>query len=417
MKKSILSLAAISALAVSSFAASDLAGAFKEGKVSGQIRAMYINDNFTKSAEAAGSVDGSTGAIGGKLKFETAPLYGISAGVSFYTTNALTGEDTAKTVANMYDGNGKGYSTLGEAYLVGQFAKTTVKVGRQQIDTPLAGSDDIRMIPNLFDAALVINTDVADTTLIAGYVARMAGLDSLSGSYSKFKSMSDAAGVSSVNGTGSQGVYVAAVVNKSIKDLTAQAWYYRATEVLNAYYLQADYAIAGLNISGQYYKIDDTGKVASAPADANYNVYGVKVAYPIESIGLTPYIAYNSIGKATTHVNGDWGGYPEFAAMEEWTTNTLPGAATQSDLKMLKVGADYSLEKLGLGNRTLSVAYGKYDYALANTDTNIIDVALTCDGALIKNLAEKIAYEKVDAGSAAPKADQTFFKVIMNYSF
>jgi len=416
MTKQILSLAAISALAVSSFAASDLAGAFKEGKASGQIRAMYIQDDFKPST----ATDLSTFALGGKLKFETAPLYGISAGVSFFTTNSLSDEKTAKTVGNMYDGAGKGYSILGEAYLAGTYGKTTVKVGRQQIDSPLAGSDDVRMIPNLFDAALVINTDLPDTTVIGGYVARMAGLDSLSGSFSKFKSMSASAGVGGISG--SEGVYVVAAINNSIKDLTAQAWYYAAAEVLNAYYLQADYKLGALTLSGQYYNIDDTGKLATAlkgTDGANYSVSGVKAAYAIESIGLTPYVAYNAFSKKSTgvFVNGAWGGYPEFAAMEEWTTNTLPTGATMSNAKLLKVGADYSLEKLGLGNRTLTVAYGKYDYAKANTDTDILDVALTCDSTLVKNLAAKIAYEKVDSGSASAATDQSFFKVIMNYNF
>jgi hypothetical protein len=88
-----------------------------------------------------------------------------------------------------------------------------------------------------------------------------------------------------------------------------------------------------------------------------------------------------------------------------------------SNAKLLKVGADYSLEKLGLGARTIGVAYGKYDYADANTDTNVFCLVYSCEGALIKNLAAKIAYEKVDAGSAVPEYDQSFFKVILNYTF
>ena len=422
MKFTKLSLAALAAISLSSsaFAASDLASAFKEGKASGQIRAMYISDDFKSSA----TQDLSSVAIGGKLKFETAAVNGISAGVSFFTTQAITGDDS-KGVANMFDGTGtttgKGYSTLGEAYLVGTLGKTTVKVGRQQIDSPLAGSDDVRMIPNLFNAALVINTNVPDTTLIGGYVSQMSGVDSAA-NRSSFTSMSVAAlGSSPAPAAGNQGVYVAAVVNNSIKDLTAQAWYYGATEVLNAYYLQADYKLGNLALSGQFYNIDDTGKTAAAlgASGANYSVYGAKAAYTVESIGLTPYVAYNKFSKksSATFVNGAWGGYPEFAAMEEWTTNSSGGS--MSDAKLLKVGADYSLEKLGLGNRTLSVAYGKYDYAAANTDTNVYDVAINCDSTVLKNLATKIAYEKVDAGSAltGTHASQTFFKVIMNYSF
>lgn len=414
MNKTILSLAAISALAVSSFAASDLAGAFKEGKASGQIRAMYISDAFSGT-----TADQSTGAIGGKLKFETGSLYGISAGVSFFTTQDLTRYTTG--VANMTDGTGNGYSILGEAYLAGTYGKTTVKVGRQQIDSPLAGSDDIRMIPNLFDAALVINTDLPNTTVIGGYVARMGGIDSTVTPYSKFKSMSDSAGVGTI--AGPEGVYVLAAINNSVKDLTAQAWYYGAQDVLNAYYVQADYKLGNLALAAQYYNIDDTGAVKKAGADANYDVYGVKASYAIESIGLTPYVAYNATSKnAGTFVQGAWGGYPEFTGMEEWTTNSLAlstqktGSKSMSEAKVYKVGADYSLEKLGLGNRTLTAAYGNYDYNKnVAADTKVYDVSLACENNLVKNLATKIAYEKVD--SKDNSLDQTFFKVIMNYNF
>jgi hypothetical protein len=282
------------------------------------------------------------------------------------------------------------------------------------------------MIPNLFDAALVINTDLPDTTLIGGYVARMAGLDSMSGSYSKFTGMSDAAlgGTASAIGANNNGVYVAAAINNSIKDLTAQAWYYAAQEVLNAYYLQADYKLGGLTLSGQYYNLDDTGKTATAlkslGSQLNYSVYGAKVAYSFDSIGLTPYVAYDVFSKkdSGTFAAGAWGGYPEFAQMEEWFSNS--SSVKPSDLKISKVGADYSLEKLGLGARTISLAYGAFNYSKAangNVDknTNVYDVIYNCDGALVKNLGAKIAFEKVD--SKDNTLDQTFTKVIFNYNF
>ncbi len=51
--KKMLSIAAVAALATSSFAASDLAGAFKEGKTSGQVRAMYLKQDFSSDMNDA----------------------------------------------------------------------------------------------------------------------------------------------------------------------------------------------------------------------------------------------------------------------------------------------------------------------------------------------------------------------------
>lgn len=249
---------------------------------------MYIGSDFRDNN---GNTDSSAFALGGKLAYETAPLYGISAGAAFYTSQDLgtKNKDDNKVDGGTFDDNRKSYSLLGQAYVVGSFGKTTVKVGRQQIDTPLAGSDDIRMVPNLFEAALVINSDLPSTTLIGGYVARTAGLDSQANSTAivdvltggttssnvsnrtTFKSMSRAALGSAVDTdlghgqVGDKGVYVLALVNNSIKDLTLQAWEYYAVDVVNAVYLQADYKLGlgtgtALNLAAQYYNMQGIGK-------------------------------------------------------------------------------------------------------------------------------------------------------------
>lgn len=434
--KKMLSIAAVAALATSSFAASDLAGAFKEGKTSGQVRAMYIKTDVKDPA-----VDTSAFALGGKLAYETAPLYGISAGVAFYTTQDMgTKSETAAKVDNtLYDENSKSYSLLGQAYLVGSFGKTTVKVGRQQLDTPLAGSDDIRMVPNLFEAALVINTDLPDTTLIGGYVARMAGFDSVSDkpARSQFQPMSKAAlGAATdanVNGAhvGDKGVYVAAAINSSIKNLTLQAWDYYALDVVNAVYLQADYKLGvakdmDLGLAAQYYNMQGIGEtkdllVQLAAGKVDYSVFGAKASLSTP-VGLTPYVAYNKVSEQDdrnggTFVFGAWGGYPEFAIAEEFWYNS---GVNMNGANVWKVGVDYSLEKLGLGARTIGLGYTNFDAkdkynGNVDADAKVLDVIYTCSGALVKNLDAKIAYTSIDRKDSAN--DRQVFKAVLNYNF
>ncbi len=442
--KKMLSIAAVATLATSSFAASDLAGAFKEGKASGQIRAMYVYNDFKNDDHGGPDTKGI--ALGGKLGFETAPVYGISAGAVFYTSqdmglknSAVSGRQDPYT----YDENGNSYSLLGQAYLQGQFGKTTVKVGRQQLDTPLAGSDDIRMIPNLFEAALVINSDVPSTTLIGGYVARMAGLDSVSdkSSRTQFQSMSRAAlgGLVDSGDIKDKGVAVAAVVNSSVKDLTLQLWDYYAYDVLNAVYAQADYKLGlakdmALGLSAQYEHLADMGKTKDAlrglNAKVGYDVYGVKASLETP-IGLTPYLAYNKVSEQKNgtglFVFGAWGGYAEFAMGEETWYNTLgtnvAGTAAQTAMngaQVYKAGADYSLEKVGLGARTIGLAYTKFDLKSqyngnVDADTNVWDLKYTCSGALVKNLDATVLFESADSKNNA--LDRKTTKVVFNYNF
>ncbi len=433
--KKILSIAATAALATSSFATSDIAGAFKEGKASGQIRAMYIGNDVDTGT------DSSAFALGGKLAYETAPLYGVSAGAAFYTTNDMGTKDknAAKVDGSLYDENSKSYTLLGQAYLVGQFAKTTVKVGRQQLDTPLAGSDDARMVPNLFEAALVINTDLPDTTLIGGYVARMAGWDSWSdkASRSQFQSMSRSALGDRVDlsktGThvGDNGVYVVAAVNNSVKDLTLQAWDYYAVDVVNAVYLQADYRMdvakdMALTLQGQFYNIEGIGETKDLLSKAelgkvDYSVYGAKASLSTP-VDLTPYIAYNKISEQKDNNGGTcvfaaWGGIPEFTQTEElWSSG-----ANLNNASIIKVGADYSLEKIGLGTRTIGVAYTSLDLKNAyqtdgvDNDRSVLDIVYTCSGALLKNLDARVAYTSLDSKNNSN--DRQLFKVMFNYNF
>ena len=111
MKITRLSFAAVVAcMATASFAATDLASAFKEGKLDGRVRAQYFftdwdqNDQWNQTYNAAtGAATQATGtssksnldskgyAIGGSLIYKTSPLYGVSGGVGFYTTQNIAG--------------------------------------------------------------------------------------------------------------------------------------------------------------------------------------------------------------------------------------------------------------------------------------------------------------------------------------
>jgi len=77
------------------------------------------------------------------------------------------------------------YSILGEAYVEFKKDKTIFKLGRQELETPYANTDDIGMIPNTFEAYIVRNNSIKDTTLIFGQVQKWAGVDSSLEKFSK----------------------------------------------------------------------------------------------------------------------------------------------------------------------------------------------------------------------------------------
>jgi hypothetical protein len=461
MKKATLSIVAASTVAsIGSFAADDLASAFKEGKASGQIRAFYINRDYT-FADSTGTsstdnkaLDRDGLAVGGKLSYETAPLYGISAGAVFYTTNAM---DSASPVASKNDttifgrdpvsGNRKNTTYLGQAYLQGQYGKTLVKVGRQQLDTPLAGSDDARMLPTLFEAAVVINSDIKDTTLIGSYVSKIAygtfanaysgGELALISGYGNrtdykngyFQNMGKAAlGDSAKN----SGVTAAAAIYKGIPGVTLQVWDYYAHDILNAIYAQADYSwkcllnpAATMTGSVQYIKESDMHDTLNL-SSASY--YGAQLAMKAGSFNAAA--AYSSTGKnSNSSFNGSvltpWGGMPAF------TQGMVTRHQFFADTTAWKVSAGYNLKDAIGQDITASAYYALFDVNSNNNYTQKIKTTepgfdITYNNAGIKNLQLRLRgnfpndFKKTLSSSATLKDETTSWKeyrVISNYNF
>ena len=165
MKLAKLSLAAIvvAGLASSSFAADTLEGAFKEGKVSGELKAYYFDRDSGKKSE--GIFD--TGLM---LNYKTGSLNGFSLN---FTGQAAASPFASTDEKAMFSGDmyGSG-AVLSEAYVAYTMKNTTVLVGRMFLDTPLVSSSGSRIIKEAFEGAAVINTDLPSTTLIAGYVQK-----------------------------------------------------------------------------------------------------------------------------------------------------------------------------------------------------------------------------------------------------
>ena len=136
----------------------------------GQIRAGYI------TFKEDGSTSNNAYGLAGHYHFDSKRWNGLEIGVSAYTVLNLGGKQNSDYInGDFFDPHGKSFIQFTEAYLDGKWGKTELKFGRQILDTPHADSDDIRMIPNYFEAYTVSNNDIEDLTLMAGFINRMAG--------------------------------------------------------------------------------------------------------------------------------------------------------------------------------------------------------------------------------------------------
>ncbi|MBU0721497.1 OprD family outer membrane porin [bacterium] len=439
--KKFMALSAITAGLLSSvnvYAAEDLSTMFSEGKTSGQIRMFSIDRTYNGTAGNTTHRNGT--ALGGNLKFETAAYEGLSLGTAFYTTNKIASSPTVDPTLYGIDNNG--YSILGEAYLQYKRGNTTFKGGRQKLDTPLAGSDDARMVPNLFEAYLLINTDLPDTTLIAGHVTRFAqgtfgraygagGLVSVTSGYSAWDASNQVGdfvnmGTYAINQETS-GVSVVSATYTGIENLKIQVWDYYAHNILNALYGQVDYSWKCLLsdkvkpfAGAQLIKENEVGDKLAGRTDGLY--VGAKFGAKIEN--FTAYIAYsqttaNEATDAATEnaIITPWGGMPAFTQGMVTRHQFLAGT------KASKIAASYNFKDLGADLST-TVYYASFDMD-ANSGYGVTRVAtepgfdIIYNPEMVKKLQLRFRgnFPSKFAESAAGDTGWNEYRFIANYNF
>ena len=422
MKLAKLSLAAIvvAGLASSSFAADSLEGMFKEGKVSGELKAYY----FDRERDTADADIFTTGLM---LNYKTGSLNGFSLNFTGQASASPFADTDAKTSDANFAGDmwGSG-AVLSEAYVAYTMKNTTVLVGRMFLDTPLVASSGSRMTKQAFEGAAIINADIPNTTLIAGYVQKFQARTNGNGDIGEFsKTMGTGAGfpegtLSDVfetvyganNGLNSSlyvdsGAFTLVAINKSIPNLTLTAAYAQANDVKNfdagltidnvkIAYAEAAYAgTAGsftYGLAAQYYYNSLSG--VSAPGlipavipglDSN-DLWGIKASIGYGAFG--GYVAYSKVTDEAVGVGviTGLGGGADLA----YTGSPINSSSYANDTEAYKIGVTYAVLKNA--NLGLNYTNNKIDSANEEYGFTALEADYAFDGAL-KGLSTSLIYE------------------------
>ena len=461
MKLAKLSLVAmvVAGLASSSFAADTLADAFKNGKVTGELRAWYF-DRDTGNANPATSIPGGApaGTLGKGnadlfstcviLGYITDPLYGLSFGATFQGNYAPFADKDAK---NLYapDMYGSG-AVLSEAYVTYTLGKTTAKVGRQFIASPLVNSSGSRMIKEAFQAAVLINTDLPNTTLVAGYSDKfqgrtsdydrsMPGADSEMPSFKKEAvfygagtsrgSLGSPAGASNVFGF--DGAYTAAAINKSIPNLTltGQYLFVNAVELTNGgdanvFYAEGNYVVP---LSNMKLLIDATyrgSRTSNATFDsfhAEGDMYQGRVGFS-ELAGFNASFAYSTVSSDQSVLLGAGNGPTTYTAPLIKGAEVTSGAGTDA----YKVEVGYDFTKVGVPGLKVLGQYVKIDQdkvttivlngVNVDTKSTFLEGQIAYDLPSVKGLTLSLEYEDGKVETASTKnSNELRFRA--NYKF
>jgi len=270
--------------------------AIENTKISGDAKLFYgttqdTTDLFNKA--------GSTAQTAVSISVSTDLTKGVSFGgkATALSTLGLEGQ----LVGNVWEApNGLSDSYIvNDLWLAATAGKTTVKLGRMELDTPLVFTESWSIVENTFEAAVVINTDIPNTTLVGAYVGGSNGSEDerVASDLSNPHTATTAAGVigaEAANTTFDQfyaGAYAIGVINNSWKPLTAQAWYYNASKNATAYWVQADLNIDGIMLGAQFAG-EDLSKVAPT-LEAN-TVYAIMAGYEMKDT-FTAKLSYSAV--------------------------------------------------------------------------------------------------------------------------
>jgi hypothetical protein len=319
-------------------------------------------------------------------------------------TSAATGVDDA--------------AWMSELWIATTMGKTTAKVGRMQLDTPLAFSETWSVAANTFDAAVLINQDIPDTTLVGAWVGKGNGVNHLS-PLVPAKDNRAAVGIDAYMGAGAkmvtfgdQGAYAAAAVNNSWKPLTAQAWYYNVVNVADAYWLQADMncvLIPGVKWGAQYADISTKGLAAGFH---DSSAYALKAGY--EGIeGLKLQLAYSDADndgalKIANTATNNLGTAQSKLYTEAWWNYGYVGAA---GAESVNVTAEYAASFAKFG-----AYYTAVDNDIVGSTANLDEVTLTASKSF-GPLDTTLAYVSTDADDQNTGSQYDSVQVYLTLNF
>jgi len=368
----------------------------------GQLRAGYITLSQDDSSRT------NAYALSGHYHFKTKRWNGLMIGSEAYAVLDLgINQNPIHQNGDFLDKNGESFILLSQLHLNGTWGNTEMTLGRQTLDTPHADSDDIRMIPNYFEAYTVTNTDIDALTLSVGKIDKMAGWENGVDS-AKFVDVGETLGVDKIDG-----IYYASAIYEGIKDLSLRLWYYRYSDIANILYAEAGYSYTlskdtTLTLGLQYDSSHETG--AALLGQQNAQTYGVSLEAEFSNLGLSVLAAYNKDNGSTGATGLSLGGGPFFTSMEDQTLDAL-GSAGEAWM----IASGYDFENVGIKGLSLGLAYGHFEANNASEyESSELDTAIEYTWNEKISLTAALAVVEFNV----PNMDNyTQFRLISNYHF
>lgn len=245
--------------------------------------------------------------LGSYFKLHTSAFAAINPGLNSGNKNEVQGD--------FFDANKNSYLTLGEAVISLYYADFEAHLGPQRFNSPHMDQDDLRLLPNIFEAYLVDYHLDDEIYLGMGFIRTAKGWEN-NVNAADFIGIGQAFG-----GTGSESWLAWGKYNQGY--ISTNVWYYYIKDVQQIVYTDFSYSrninpIWSYSVGAQFDLGRSVGQQSIGLVDANtLGIFASLSAY-----GLTFSSAYNKNFGASAAINSVGGG-PFFTSMEVMTLDAV----------------------------------------------------------------------------------------------
>ncbi|MCD8554399.1 OprD family outer membrane porin [Seleniivibrio sp.] len=393
-------------ITVSANAATNIGEMFSQGSGSAEIRTMFFERDYDGSKQDLGEQ-----AIGGIFHYKTAPLYGISLGVGFYTSNNINSDDDKggyDLLQNSSSESHKSLTKLGEYFIQGEWADTKIKYGAQEVDTPFVNGFDTRMLPKTYKGLSVVNNTVPNLEASLYYLT-----DTLDRTDTEFTDIAS----SFNNNMDDNPLYAAGLMYtwnaaEGVK-VVPQAWYYTIEDgfgfTYSAVELSSKFSKVSLSLKPSYLIQKAIGDKDGGDLDTHQ--YGAVGTAKYGDASLSLYYAKTGDDALST----PWG-HSKILVQQ-----VLSSQRAEETAYGVKLGYDFS--KLGAKGLKFAIFYADYDTPdsgdNAGYDAKELDYDLTykLPFKALKGLALRFRYADINTDGTHKSVDYTDKRVYATYSF
>jgi len=336
---------------------------FSDTQLDLNIRSFYSDRSNPDGSQS------TAWALGGSISYESGKLFNlISVGGEVFTSQKLYGPEDRDGSRLLGPGQ-EGFTVIGRAYgKLNYEEKLEVKLYRQYINAPYVNKQDIRMVPNTFEAYTLIG-DLGDFRFGGGYISKIKRQNS-----DKFVPMSQ---IGSIKDT-DNGMLAFGGLYNPVKEFSIGGVNYFVQDVINifyaeSYYLKTTASGAGVKVSAQ---LTDQRSVGDdlLGSDFSTQVWGGQIAASYVNTILR--FAFSTVS-SDKEIISPYGGYPGYLSL-------IVKDFKRAGEKAFLAGLSYDFERVGLEGLSFFTNYA-------------------------------FGYDAVDAAADEPLPDQREFDITVDY--